>query len=86
MSQPTREQAVQAAVQLLSALLEAIIGSGGSIPNGHLYAMVMSRIEFDLYTSLIAKLVEVKFITNSHHLLTITEEGRAWHQKIETKG
>lgn len=64
---PTTKQ--DAVTQVLGILAEAIKDLG-SIPNGHLYAMVMSKLSFESYTGCISILKRQNLISESHHLLT----------------
>lgn len=83
MSEPTKPDPVQVAAKIMSSFLGAMIAAGGSIPSGHLYAAVMGHINIDLYDALISKMIEMKYITKSNHLLTITETGRAYESRVE---
>lgn len=57
-------------VELCKALYEAIESCPHGIPSGHLYAMVMDKMELEQYMSLISVLKETGRIEERFHLLT----------------
>lgn len=70
---PLTQLQVEAFKSLCLTLLELVPPGEfpmGGIPNGHLYAMVMSRIDIDLYTLAIDTLQRSKLIKLSHHYIT----------------
>ncbi len=69
---PAQLKAYFAAIQ---AIHEAIVASGEKgIPEGHLYAHVMSMMSLSTFESMIKILVESKRITNNGHLLVAVKE------------
>lgn len=78
---PTPQEAV---AKIMSAFLGAILQAGGSLPNGHLYAAVMGHFDIVVYEALINKMIELGYITMSNHLLTATDQGRAFEKETES--
>lgn len=66
---PTDKQL--AAIRFVAvAILEAITAAGArGIPSGHLYAMLINRMNLDSYNKFIDALVKHGKITNHGHLL-----------------
>jgi hypothetical protein len=58
-----------AAALMIDAVAEAIKGLG-SVPSGHLYAMLTGMMTLEMYLAIIAKLQRLGMISNSGHLLT----------------
>ncbi len=57
---------------VMDALHEAIKTAGpDGIPSGHLYAMLMGKIDLNEYEWLIATMVKAGGITNTNHLLKV---------------
>ena len=54
---------------VVHAVAEAIQGLG-SIPNGHLYANLMGKMNLDTYNGIIGILVKLGFIEVKHDLIT----------------
>ncbi len=70
----TRAAAFQAAFARLKPVLDSlheVIAAAGDdgIPSGHLYAMLMSKVDLDRYNELIAIMVEAGGITLTNHVL-----------------
>ncbi len=61
MTKPTTEQ-INAYMAIVEALSEAIEGLG-EVPSGHLYAVVMGKINLDTYERIIDLLVSVGCVT-----------------------
>lgn len=70
-NQPTDKQL--AAVRFVAlAILEAVTAAGDrGIPSGHLYAMLMNRMNLDSYNKFVDALVRHGKITNHGHLLKV---------------
>lgn len=64
---------------ILTSLLE------GAAPNGHLYAIAMQYVDIDQWQAVIAALIHEGQITESHHLLSLTVEGRDLAVRIEDR-
>ena len=65
----TKEQVVQA-VQIAAAVGD-LIKTVGSVPSGHLYALLMGKMDYQAYTSCISILVRAKLVRQDmHHVLT----------------
>lgn len=64
----TKEQ-VKSVLAVVQALAEAI-RELGSVPSGHLYAMVMSHMSLDDYNHSIAVLRSSGVVRESNHVLT----------------
>lgn len=70
-NQPTDKQL--AAIRFVAAaILEAITAAGDrGIPSGHLYAMLMDKMDLDSYNKFIEALAKHGKITNEGHLLKV---------------
>lgn len=55
--------------RVLDTFVDVIASAPEGVPDGHLYAMVMDKINLSTYQSIIALLVRQGRITNSNHLL-----------------
>lgn len=75
MSVVTREQ-ITAYLELLKAFTDVIRSAGPSgIPEGVLYAQVMSSCSLERFTKVIDKLVEIKVVSRSNMVLRfVTQE------------
>lgn len=71
----TKEQ-VNAYIQIVKAIAETI-KELGSVPSGHLYAMVMSKMDIHMYNNIITLLKKNGFITEEYHVLTWIGESRS---------
>lgn len=63
----TKEQ-VGAFIRITKTIADCI-RDAGSIPSGHLYAAICSKIDLDQYQSIIGILKRSGLITESHHEL-----------------
>lgn len=72
----TQTQQIEAVVRAGVAILEAIVALG-SVPSGHLYARLMSKMSLGTYETIISSLVSGGLLTNNGHLLEPTAKGRA---------
>ena|SRR5712664_908935 len=62
---------------LMDLLIEAIEASGDrGIPEGHIYAAVMSKVELSVFQGVIDSFVEQGNVTRTNHLLKLTEKGK----------
>lgn len=59
----------KAALGIVLAVGEAI-KELGSVPNGHLYAQLMGKMNLETYNKVIAILVKTGAVKNENHLLT----------------
>lgn len=59
----------KAALGVVLAVGEAI-KELGSVPNGHLYAQLMGKMNLETYNKVIAILVKTGAVKNENHLLT----------------
>ena len=59
----------KAALGIVLAVGEAIKDLG-SVPNGHLYAQLMGKMNLETYNKVIAILVKTGAVKNENHLLT----------------
>lgn len=66
--QPSKEE-LKAALAVLFAASEAI-RVAGSIPSGHLYAMLMNRVDINGFNGIIRQLKGAGLISESANLLT----------------
>lgn len=62
------KQQIQAALAAITALAEAIRDLG-SVPEGHLYATVMGRMDLETFTSFIDRLIGAKLVERRNHEL-----------------
>lgn len=60
---------MRGALGIIDAVAEAIM-SLGSVPSGHLYAMLAGQMNLATYGGIIAKLKRAGLITERNHLLT----------------
>lgn len=67
MSEVTKEQ-VSAALQVTTAIADSI-RELGSVPSGHLYAFVMTKLSLDQYERIIALLIRSELIAKAGDLL-----------------
>ena len=69
-TRPTKQQ-VAAAMQITLAVAEAI-RTAGRIPSGHLYAMLIGKVDIDGYQALIRTLKNAGLVTESMNELIWT--------------
>lgn len=65
----TQEEKMQAAVQIMKAVAEAI-REAGSIPSGHLYAQLMGKMSLGSYEKMIDAMRRMGVIKVEDHLIT----------------
>lgn len=65
----TQEEKMQAAVQIMKAVAEAI-REAGSIPSGHLYALLMGKMSLGSYEKMIDAMQRMGIIKVDDHLIT----------------
>lgn len=65
----TQEQKMQAAVEIMKAVAEAI-KEAGSIPSGHLYAQLMGKMSLGSYEKMIDAMQRMGLVKVDDHLLT----------------
>lgn len=58
---------------VLDALHEVIASKPDGIPSGHLYAMLMGRVDLEDYNWMISIMVKAGGITNTNHLLKVVK-------------
>lgn len=68
MNQPTKEQ-IRAYLEATITMTETI-RELKSVPNGHLYALVMSKISLESYNKVIATVKKTGLVKESNHVLT----------------
>jgi len=83
----TREQ-ITAYLELLKAFTDTIRSAGPTgIPEGVLYAQVMSSCSLELFTKVIDRLVEIKVVSRSSRVLRfVTQEQPAPVQDAKALG
>lgn len=59
----------------LKAAKESPHSTMGGIPNGHLYAQLMEVYNIDMWTKIVQALRSSGHVTESNHLLVITDKG-----------
>lgn len=69
-SKDVREVNIERAARQIVFTLAEAIKDIQSIPNGHLYVMVMGKMSFELYTSVIGQLKARNLIVEKFNLLT----------------
>lgn len=65
----TQEQKMQAAVQIMKAVAEAI-KEAGSIPSGHLYSQLMGKMSLGSYEKMIAMMQRMGIIKVDDHFIS----------------
>lgn len=55
----------------------------GGIPNGHLYAQLMNQFSLDQWISIVEAMKQSGLITESNHLLKITDRGEDMHKELD---
>ena len=69
----TPSQAIEAMRQTCNAITDAIRDNGGSMPSGHLYAVLMGYMSLNTYEKIINALERAGRIRREGHLLFITD-------------
>lgn len=74
-------------VEIGIAILETLLKSpdGSEIPEGHLYAPLMGKLNLDEFNIVIGSLVEMKLLVKKGLLLSLGERGKELKAKIPAK-
>lgn len=67
---------------VLSAIADLSDGVMGGVPSGHLYASLMGQMDLTTYQRIIETIKSAGWVTESGHLLTATERGKAIGAKV----
>lgn len=67
---------------VLTALKEAKTKSLGGVPNGHMYAQLMSEVSFEQWERFVNVLLKDGFATQENYLLKITEKGEKFQTEL----
>lgn len=68
---------------VLAALAEGEAGIYNGVPNGHLYAAIMDKVSLDEWNKVLGVVKRVGWVTETGHLLKITDKGKASLAKME---
>lgn len=73
-------------IKIYLAAIILTLGETGGSPSGHIYAVLMNKLNLDQYNLILEIGKKIGFIQESNHFLTLTEKGEGAAEKLSMVG